>query len=138
MLIHGVAIAAACTLVPTLWRVYAGLLLGHMFLAWYTTCEHRGLALEGIPGGAGLWAGDVRTDQSSILARTRSLITPAWLRWLIWNMPYHAEHHAWPAVPWHALPALHAQVREHLVHRVRPLYLHLHGGREPPPPILPR
>jgi fatty acid desaturase len=30
------------------------------------------------------------------------------IRWLFWNMPYHAEHHAYPAIPWHALPQLHA------------------------------
>lgn len=115
MLIHASAITAACLWLPALGRVYAGMMIGHMFLAWYTTCEHRGLAQEG-----------------SILARTRSLVTPAWLRWLVWNMPYHAEHHAWPAIPWHALPALHEQVKQHLVHRERPLYLHLHGGRERP------
>ena len=28
-----------------------------------------------------------------------------------WNMPYHAEHHAYPAIPFHALPRLHARVR---------------------------
>jgi fatty acid desaturase len=113
LLIHGGAITAAILWVPTLWRVYAGLLIAHSMLSWYISCEHRGLPHEG-----------------SILARTRSLVTPAWIRWLVWNMPYHAEHHAWPAIPWHALPALHEQVREHLVHRERPLYLHLHGGRE--------
>jgi len=26
-------------------------------------------------------------------------------------MPYHAEHHAYPAVPFHALPQLHERVR---------------------------
>jgi fatty acid desaturase len=26
-------------------------------------------------------------------------------------MPYHAEHHGWPAVPFHALPTLHRLVR---------------------------
>jgi fatty acid desaturase len=32
-----------------------------------------------------------------------------WLvRQLAWNMPYHAEHHAYPALPFHALPAAHA------------------------------
>ena len=28
----------------------------------------------------------------------------------MWNMPYHAEHHAYPGVPFHALPALHARL----------------------------
>jgi len=26
--------------------------------------------------------------------------------YLFWNMPYHAEHHMLPAVPFHALPGL--------------------------------
>ena len=109
---HGLVIAAAIVWLPALGRIYLGMLIGHAFLAWYVTCEHRGLPQEG-----------------SVLERTRSLRVPAWLRWLVWNMPYHAEHHAWPAVPWHALPRLHAEVREHLVHVERPLDLHLHGGR---------
>ena len=37
---------------------------------------------------------------------TRSLATTTPLRWLAWNMPLHAEHHALPSVPFHALPAL--------------------------------
>jgi fatty acid desaturase len=115
MAIHAGAIVLASTIVPALWWVYVGMMLGHMFLSWYVTCEHRGLAQAG-----------------TVLERTRSLITPSWLRWLVWNMPYHAEHHAWPAVPWHALPDLHVEVRPHLVHRERPLWLHLHGGRERP------
>jgi fatty acid desaturase len=112
VLIHAGLIATAVWVLPELWRVYYGLLVGHMFLSWYTTAEHRGLA----PGG-------------TILQRTRSLQVPAWARWCLWNMPYHAEHHAWPAVPFHALPALHREVRPHLVHREALLYLHLHGGR---------
>lgn len=28
-------------------------------------------------------------------------------RKLAWNMPYHAEHHAWPSVPFHFLPFVH-------------------------------
>jgi fatty acid desaturase len=26
-------------------------------------------------------------------------------------MPYHAEHHAFPSVPFHALPSLHRELR---------------------------
>ena len=33
------------------------------------------------------------------------------MRLFAWNMPYHAEHHAYPAIPFHALPRLHARVR---------------------------
>lgn len=117
--IHAVGIGLAATIVPRLGWVYVGMLLGHVILSFYVTCEHRGLPLRG------------DDEHDSVLARTRSLETTGLVRWLVWNMAYHAEHHGWPAVPWHALPALHARVREHLPHRVRPLYLHLHGGREP-------
>jgi fatty acid desaturase len=33
------------------------------------------------------------------------------LRFLYWNMNYHLEHHMFPMVPYHALPALHAEVK---------------------------
>ncbi len=112
VLIHGGAMTAAVLWLPEIWRVYAALVAGHALLSLYITCEHRGLPTEG-----------------TILERTRSLRTPTWLRWLLWNMPYHAEHHGWPAVPFHALPKLHATVREHLVHRDSPARLHLNGGR---------
>jgi fatty acid desaturase len=36
------------------------------------------------------------------------------LRFLYWNMNYHVEHHMFPMVPYHALPALHAEIRDEL------------------------
>lgn len=33
-------------------------------------------------------------------------------RFLYWNMNYHAEHHMFPMVPFHALPTLHAAIKE--------------------------
>lgn len=33
-------------------------------------------------------------------------------RYLYWNMNYHVEHHMFPLVPYHALPRLHAIVRD--------------------------
>ena len=33
-------------------------------------------------------------------------------RYLYWNMNYHVEHHMFPLVPYHALPQLHAAVRD--------------------------
>lgn len=32
-------------------------------------------------------------------------------RYLYWNMNYHVEHHMFPMVPYHALPALHEELR---------------------------
>jgi fatty acid desaturase len=36
------------------------------------------------------------------------------VRLVTWNMPFHAEHHALPTVPFHKLPELHEAVRDHL------------------------
>jgi Na+-transporting NADH:ubiquinone oxidoreductase subunit F len=33
-------------------------------------------------------------------------------RYLYWNMNYHVEHHMFPLVPYHALPSLHAIVKD--------------------------
>jgi fatty acid desaturase len=45
---------------------------------------------------------------------TRSM-TNSWLgRVLYWNMNYHIEHHVYPSVPFHALPALNAAIRDQL------------------------
>ena len=53
-------------------------------------------------------------NEGSILARTRTMQTWPFFSWWLWNMNFHAEHHAWPAVPWYGLPALHREVAEHL------------------------
>ena len=34
--------------------------------------------------------------------------------WIYWNMNYHVEHHMFPMVPYHALPRLHALIRDDL------------------------
>jgi fatty acid desaturase len=36
------------------------------------------------------------------------------VRLIAWNMPYHAEHHSYPAVPFHKLPRFHGIVAAHL------------------------
>ena len=35
-------------------------------------------------------------------------------RFIYWNMNYHVEHHMFPMVPYHALPKLHALIRDDL------------------------
>ncbi len=35
-------------------------------------------------------------------------------RFLYWNMNYHIEHHMFPMVPYHRLPALHAKIKHDL------------------------
>ena len=35
-------------------------------------------------------------------------------QWIYWNMNYHIEHHMFPLVPYHALPELHALIKDDL------------------------
>lgn len=59
------------------------------------------------------------THSKNTLSNTRTIRTNRVLRWLGWNMAYHTAHHCFPAVPFHALPALHAEIVER-------------SGRQPP------
>lgn len=88
----------ALALVPTLvWSWLIPLVLGQPFLRLYLLAEH----------------GDC-PKVSNMFANTRTTFTTGLLRWFAWNMPYHTEHHVWPAVPFHELPRLHQDLRAHL------------------------
>lgn len=43
---------------------------------------------------------------------TRTIRMNPVFRFVYWNMNYHIEHHMYPMVPYHALPALHAALRD--------------------------
>jgi fatty acid desaturase len=47
---------------------------------------------------------------------TRTTLTLAPLRFLMWNMSFHAEHHLYASIPFHALPAAHEKLGSHLIH----------------------
>lgn len=49
-----------------------------------------------------------------MLRNTRTVLTWTPLRWLNWNNAHHAEHHAMPAIPFHALPKLHDHLGTHI------------------------
>ncbi|MGR3491020.1 MAG: fatty acid desaturase [Shimia sp.] len=51
---------------------------------------------------------------ANMLENSRTTLTNQVVRFLAWNMPYHAEHHAYPQVPFHQLPAFYAHTRSHL------------------------
>jgi fatty acid desaturase len=51
----------------------------------------------------------LRTDAQR-LQNTRTTYTGMVMKWFAWNMPYHVEHHAYPSIPFHALPKLNAIV----------------------------
>ncbi|SFD72488.1 Fatty acid desaturase [Sulfitobacter brevis] len=82
-------------LVFWLWLLPA--LIGQPFLRLYLLAEHGHCP-----------------PVANMLENTRTTLTNRLLRFLAWNMPYHAEHHAMPMVPFHALPSLHAEIASHL------------------------
>jgi fatty acid desaturase len=83
-------IAASIWIVPAL--------IGQPFLRLYLLAEHGRCP-----------------PVANMLENTRTTLTNRILRFLAWNMPYHIEHHSFPAVPFHALPRLHEHMQNDLV-----------------------
>jgi fatty acid desaturase len=88
-----VSIATGSPAVLIFWLIPA--LLGQPFLRAYLLAEHTGCPLV-----------------ADMLENTRTTRSLALVRRLAWNMPYHAEHHACPWLPFHALPAAHRLLEE--------------------------
>ena len=89
------AVVAGSALPLLLWIGPA--LLGQPLLRLYLLAEHTGCA-----------------ESPDMLENSRTTRTNALVRYVAWNMPFHAEHHAYPSVPFHALPALHRLVADAL------------------------
>jgi fatty acid desaturase len=87
-----------------LWQLWLlPTLFAQPFLRFYLLAEHTGC-----PQG------------DNMLSNTRTTETYRWYRWIAWFMPYHAEHHAFPFVPFHQLEALHIElVKNHENQRYR-------------------
>ncbi len=49
-----------------------------------------------------------------MLENSRTTFTTALVRFITGTMPYHAEHHVMPAVPFHKLAELHRLTAPHL------------------------
>ena len=73
-------------------------LIGQPFLRCYLLAEHTGCPLV-----------------ADMLRNTRTTRSLAPVRRLAWNMPYHAEHHAYPSLPFHALPAAHLLLEDRIL-----------------------
>jgi len=83
-------------------------ILGQPFLRLFLLSEHAGCAFV-----------------EDMLANTRTTYTNAAVLLLAWRMPYHAEHHCFPSVPFHALVKLNALIGERTQVRARG-YVALH------------
>ncbi len=64
-------------------------------------------------------------NSKNMLLNTRTTLTNSIMKLIAWNMPYHCEHHLFPAVPFHQLPQLHNHVKDRLA-SVSPGYLNFH------------
>ncbi len=51
---------------------------------------------------------------ANMFLNSRTTLTTTLVRWLAWNMPYHAEHHAYPTVPFDKLPDVHKITKDHI------------------------
>ena len=85
------------TMLVTFWLVPA--ILGQPVLRLYLLAEHTLCPL--IP---------------DMLRNSRTTLTMLPVRFIAWNMPYHAEHHALMAIPFHALPKAHMLFRDRIDH----------------------
>ncbi len=80
-----------------LWYWVLPQLSGQVLLRMYLLTEHTGLP-----------------HSRDGLANTRTTLTLSALRLLMWNMPYHAEHHLYPFIPFHRLAEAHGLLRDQL------------------------
>lgn len=58
--------------------------------------------------------GTADDDSHDHRLNTRTVLINPIFRYLYLNMNYHLEHHMYPMVPYHRLPALHALIKDHL------------------------
>lgn len=85
-----------------LWVWFIPLLVGLPFLRLYLLCEHT-----------------LCPNSDDGFANTRTTLSNPLVRFLMWNLPYHAEHHLLPNVAFHHLPEAHRHLRPHLKHVAR-------------------
>ncbi len=91
-----IAGAAAQSWLPLLLWVGPAL-LGQPLLRLFLLAEHAGCP-----------------QVADMFANTRTTLTNRAMRALCWNMNFHAEHHAYPSIPFHALPEAHALLHPRL------------------------
>ena len=53
------------------------------------------------------------SNDCNLLSNTRTTLTWLPIKLMMWNMPFHAEHHLYPSIPFHALPQAHQELKEH-------------------------
>ena len=81
------------------WNWLLPLAVGQPFLRLAMLAEHSGCSFD-----------------ANGTTSTRTTLTNRLVAWQMWNMPFHAEHHLYPSLPFHALPQAHHHLRDRLQH----------------------
>ena len=81
------------------WAWLVPLALGQPLLRFVLLAEHSGCEFS-----------------ADATRNTRTTLTNPLVRWLMWNMPFHAEHHLYPSLPFHALPRAHQWIGPRIDH----------------------
>jgi fatty acid desaturase len=89
------SIALGTTLLLWVWLL--PLLIGAPLLRLYLVCEHT-----------------LCPNSDDGFSNTRTTISNPIVRFLMWNLPYHAEHHLFPNIAFYRLPEAHQYLRPHL------------------------
>jgi fatty acid desaturase len=99
--IYGLAIALSITLQKPWFLTYwlLPLAVGQPLLRFILIAEHTGC-----------------TQDHNPLTNTRTTLTGWFIRQMMWNMPFHAEHHLYASIPFHALPKFHEKIKGQLTH----------------------
>lgn len=95
--LYALALLSLAVSPAVLWLWVLPMIVGQPALRLYLLAEH----------------GDC-PQVANMFENTRTTFTSTLVRFIAWNMPYHTEHHSYPAVPFHHLPALHVLMRDHL------------------------
>ncbi len=103
-------------------RAYVGILAAA--IAWsVATTSIWPVMFIGLPTLYGVWLvvffgltqhAGLTEDALDHRLNTRTIYMNPVFRFLYSNMNYHVEHHMFPTVPYYNLPALHAEVKQHL------------------------
>jgi fatty acid desaturase len=88
------------------WSIYTQSILPLLFIGLPSFYGSIVVLLFGLTQHLGLYE-----DVLDHRLNTRTIYMNRILRFLYWNMNYHIEHHMFPMVPYHALPALHEEMK---------------------------
>ena len=96
--IYAAAVVSIAAGFPYSWYYwFLPALLAQPLLRAITIAEHSGCTID-----------------DNGLTNTRTTLASWPVRLLMWNMPFHTEHHLYPSIPFHQLPQAHLELKSRL------------------------